>query len=324
MKHVWKQRLVSLAIMLAIGVLLLSACAAAAQRPPSEKSFFEGGAIYPAPPAATEAPALSAPSYEMSGDLAQGGALPAQERLVIKDVNLTLIVPDPSISMNNITDLAEELGGFVVTANMYKQKLSNGVEVPRASITIRVPSAKLNQALDKIRAESAQAPENETISSQDVTNEYVDLQSRLKNLEAAEKELTRIMEDAHRTEDVLSVYSQLVSIREQIEVIKGQIKYYEQSAAMSAVAVELIADKAIQPIEIGGWKPAGVVKDAIEALIRAMQGLVNVLIWIVLYILPILLVLVLIFVVPPVLIIRAWLKRRKARKQAEQPDKPAP
>lgn len=259
----------------------------------------------------------------MSGDLEPGGALPAQERLVIKDVNLTLIVPDPSISMNNITDLAEELGGFVVTANMYKQKLSNGVEVPRASITIRVPSAKLNQALDKIRAESAQAPENETISSQDVTNEYVDLQSRLKNLEAAEKELTRIMEDAHRTEDVLSVYSQLVSIREQIEVIKGQIKYYEQSAAMSAVAVELIADKAIQPIEIGGWKPAGVVKDAIEALIRAMQGLVNVLIWIVLYILPILLVLVLIFVVPPVLIILAWLRRRKARKQAEQPDKPA-
>ena len=317
MKHVWKQRLVSLAIMLAIGILLLSACAAAAQRPPSEKS------LYPAPPAATEAPALSAPSYEMSGDLEPGGALPAQERLVIKDVNLTLIVPDPSISMNNITDLAEELGGFVVTANMYKQKLSNGVEVPRASITIRVPSAKLNQALDKIRAESAQAPENETISSQDVTNEYVDLQSRLKNLEAAEKELTRIMEDAHRTEDVLSVYSQLVSIREQIEVIKGQIKYYEQSAAMSAVAVELIADKAIQPIEIGGWKPAGVVKDAIEALIRAMQGLVNVLIWIVLYILPILLVLVLIFVVPPVLIILAWLRRRKARKQAEQPDKPA-
>lgn len=318
MKHVWKQRLVSLAIMLAIGIMLLSACAPPAQRPPSEKS------LYPAPPAATEAPALSAPSYEMSGDFAQGGALPAQERLVIKNVNLTLIVPDPSISMNNITDLAEELGGFVVTANMYKQKLSNGVEVPRASITIRVPSAKLNQALDKIRAESAQAPENETISSQDVTNEYVDLQSRLKNLEAAEKELARIMEDAHRTEDVLSVYSQLVSIREQIEVIKGQIKYYEQSAAMSAVAVELIADKAIQPIEIGGWKPAGVVKDAIEALIRAMQGLVNVLIWIVLYILPILLVLVLIFVVPPVIIIRAWLKRRKARKPAEQSDKPAP
>jgi len=268
------------------------------------------------------APAPTTLAYTSNEGEIQDFSSEEQIQLVIKNANLTIVVPDPTVSMSNITELAEKLGGFVVTANMYKQTLSNGMQVPRASISIRVPSEKFNQALDSIRGESKQAPDNETISSQDVTSEYVDLKSRLKNLEAAEVELTRIMEDAHRTEDVLSVYNQLVSIREQIEVIKGQMKYYEQSAAMSLISVELIADKAIQPIEIGGWKPAGVVKEAIEALVRAMQGLVNALIWIVLFLLPILLVLFVIFVLPPALIIRAWMKQRKNRKQQEQTDKP--
>jgi len=318
MKPIWTQRIKFGAILLVTGIFVLTACASAAQRSPiespAEPAYPAGAALAPAP---------TSLASESSDDGTQSVIPQDQTRLVIKNANLTVIVPDPTVSMGNITRLAEELGGFVVTANMYKQTLSNGMEVPRASIAIRVPSEKFNQALDSIRAESDQTPDSETISSQDVTSEYVDLKSRLRNLEAAEGELTRIMEDANRTEDVLSVYNQLVSIREQIEVIKGQMKYYEQSAAMSLISVELVADKAIQPIEIGGWKPAGVVKEAIEALVRAMQGLVNALIWIVLFLLPILLVLFVIFVLPPVLIIRAWMKRRKNRKPQEPTDNPA-
>ena len=187
-------------------------------------------------------------------------------------------------------------------------------------MTVRVPAEKLNDASTSIRAESDEDPQSESINSQDVTNEYVDLQSRLKNLEAAEVELTRIMQDARRTEDVLSVYNQLVSIREQIEVIKGQIKYFEQSAALSSISVELIADQAFQPIEIGGWKPGGVAKEAIEAMIRAMQFFVSAAIWVIIFVLPVLLALFLVFVLPPVLIIRAWKKRRRNKKLTE----PAP
>ncbi len=170
----------------------------------------------------------------------------------------------------------------------------------------------------RIREQSDQDPLNENINSQDVTSDYVDLQSRLKNLEAAEAELTGIMEEAQKTEDVLAVYNQLVSIREQIEVIKGQIKYYDESAALSAISVELIADEAVQPIEIGGWQPQGVLKNALETLIRSMQFLVNALIWIVIYVLPVLMILFLIFVLPPLLLIRAWMKR-KQRKAAQAP-----
>jgi hypothetical protein len=180
----------------------------------------------------------------------------------------------------------------------------------------------MDEAIRTIREQSNQDPLTETINSQDVTGDYVDLQSRLKNLEAAEAELTEIMQEAQKTEDVLAVYNQLVSIREQIEVIKGQIKYYEESAALSAISVELIADEAVQPIEIGGWQPTGVLKNAVEALARSLQFLVNALIWIVVYVLPVLLILFVIFVLPPLLLIRFWTKRRKRKAAQNQPVTP--
>jgi hypothetical protein len=126
----------------------------------------------------------------------------------------------------------------------------------------------------------------ESRSGQDVTADYVDQQSRLKNLEATEAQLVKIMEGATKTDDVLNVFNQLTSIREQIEVVKGQMKYYEESAAMSAISVRIIAEATIQPIEIAGWKPEGVVREAIQDLIYFFQDFVDFLIRFGLYILP--------------------------------------
>jgi len=310
----------------AILVLTLSACASAAGL---SRQYAQNEA---------EAPVLAPLMEKSAGGAAPAAPLPEQgqtivasdgsnqaiERIVIKNASLTISVADPSISMNTISKMAEQMGGFVVSANMYKEKLGSGAEVPRASITIRVPAEKLNAALDLIRSESTQAPISENMNSQDVTNEYIDLQSRQKNLEAAEVNLTKIMDEAYKTEDVLAVFNQLVSIREQIEVIKGQIKYYSESAHFSAISVELVANAAVQPLEIGGWQPQGVAKEAIQSLIRTMQDLGTVLIWLVLDILPVLLVLFLIFLLPPLLVIRAWLRRRAKRKAVQQLVKQAP
>jgi len=301
----------------AILALMLSACAAQNASPQYSRND-------------AQAPALAPMQEKAAGGAAPAAPLPAQgqttvasdvsnqaiERIVIKNASLSISVSDPSKSMVTISKMAEDMGGFVVSANVYKETLSSGAEVPRASITVRVPAEKLNAALDLIRSESKQTPISETMNSQDVTNEYIDLQSRQKNLEAAEADLTKIMDQAYKTEDVLSVYNQLVSIREQIEVIKGQIKYYSESAHFSAISIELVADAAVQPIEIGGWQPQGVAKEAIKALIRTMQFLLNALIWIVIYILPVVLILFVIFVLPPLLLIRAWSRRRAKRKAA--------
>jgi Domain of unknown function (DUF4349) len=300
-----------------IASLMLASCASAMSTPQSSPEM--------APPAQGDRTGigfpLGSPAQNESGaggELAQTGA----ERLVIKDADLTLVVTDPAESMDRISAMADEMGGFVVTANLYQQQLDSGVEVPRADITIRVPAERLSEALARIRKESDQLPRNETLNSQDVTKEYTDLQSRLRNLEDAEAQLRDIMESATKTEDVLAVYNQLVQTREQIEVIKGQIQYYEQSAALSAISTSLIANEAAKPLTIGGWQPGGVAKNAIQSLISAFKNIVNAAIWVILFVLPVLLLLFGIFVLPAYLILRAWRRRRKAQKQAQAPTKP--
>jgi hypothetical protein len=248
------------------------------------------------------------------------------DRMVIKNADLSIIVPDPTISMDHISKLADEMGGFVVSAVLTQTSLQNGKEVPSATVTIRVPAERFNEALERIRSESDQIPQNQSINSQDVTSEYTDLESRLRNLEAAEAQLTEIMGSATRTEDVLSVYNQLVSVREQIEVIKGQMKYYEQSVALSSISTQLIANEAVQPISIAGWQPGAAARRAIQTLVNTLQGLVNVVIWLIVYLLPVLLALFIIFGLPVILLIwgiRTWRRRRRARQAAAAPKKQA-
>ena len=90
----------------------------------------------------------------------------------------------------------------------------------------------------------------------------------------------------HQRRDVLQVFRELTQIREQIELIKGQMQYYEQSAALSSVSIRLIAEKTVQPLEIGGWKPQGVVRDAAQALVNFLQGFFEFVVWLVIVFLP--------------------------------------
>lgn len=294
-------------IFIILGAILFAACGSAdrAELAPveagfSEEAFFEGA------PAAEPSVIEADSSFNTS-------VVATSERIVIMNANLELVVVAPDESMENISRLAEEMGGFVVNANLYKTRTSDGQEVPRASITIRVPAERLEEALARIEAESDRLPLSKNVQSQDITSEYTDLQSRLKNLEAAEDQLTEIMESANRTEDVLNVFDQLTRVRGEIEVIKGQIQYFEESARLSAISVELIPNEVVQPLTIGGWEPVGVMKDALQSLIGALQGLVNVLIWIALFILPILIVvgIPLYFIMRG---IRSWRRRRKQKR----------
>ena len=185
-------------------------------------------------------------SMDASSAVYGQGITPTTERMVIKDVQISLAVDDPEASAGRIQQMAEAMGGYVAALNMYQTTLENGVKAPQGYITVRVPAERLNEALDQIKAETSQSIINENINTQDVTGEYTDLSSRLRNLEAAETKLQEIMDEAIKTEDVLSVYSQLVATREQIELIKGQMQYYEQAAALSSIQVELVTNEAVQ------------------------------------------------------------------------------
>jgi hypothetical protein len=223
---------------------------------------------------AVESVSGALPSADKSA-YAQDQSATSVDRLVIKNASLSIAVDDPLKSKDNITYMAEAMGGYVVSADVYQQTLSNSTKVPQVAMTIRVPAEKLDAALATIKNETTQPILSENESSQDVTADYTDLNSRLVNLQAAEAQLQKIMDTAVKTEDVLAVYSQLVSVREQIEVIKGQMQYYERSAALSSISIQLTANAAMQPITIAGWQPKGVAKEALQSLIHALQSLAS-------------------------------------------------
>ena len=202
----------------------------------------------------------------------------------------SLVVSDPSDAAQRITTLATGMGGFVVSSNTAEASVdAKGNKIMQASLTVRVPSAQLDAAMTQIRAMAVEV-KNVSVTGQDVTAQYTDLQSQLRNAEAAEAKLTEIMNAATKTEDVMAVFNQLTLVRQQVEQLKGQIQYYDESAAMSAISMDLLPDALNQPIEVGGWQPQGVAKDALESLLHAFQGLATGAIWVGLYLLPLALV----------------------------------
>ncbi|HCE17860.1 MAG TPA: DUF4349 domain-containing protein [Anaerolinea thermolimosa] len=310
------KRLVSLLILL---TFIFTACAPSRSIPMSASQNDAQKAEAPAFSGVTSPQEAAQPSRGTAG-LADMTASNGVERLVIKNANLSIAVNDPAATLDAIATLASEKKGYVVSSNLYRTTTTNGVEVPAANITIRVPVESLNDTLERIKA---MVPDrntdilSENISGQDVTKEYTDLNSRLKNLENTEKQLQRIMEDATKTEDVLAVYNQLVSVREQIEVIKGQMKFYEESAALSMIAVNIQSKAAIEPLSIGGWKPVGVARNALQATLDALKFLANVAIWLVLFVLPVGLVIFL-----PLRFLWKLLRRGKKSAKATTPVPP--
>jgi len=295
------------AVLLTVVVLYMMSSSRGYIAAPSRSFAYSGGASAP-----VEAP-MAPVSYDSESFYAAGNvALPGDDgyvvqdnlgnpaepkRLVIKNADLTVVVTDPAAKMKAISTMAVNMGGFVVSSTMGETYLSDGTtKVPEGSIMVRIPAEKLDDALTEIKTGVVDV-RSETQSGQDVTKEYTDLSSQLKNLQATEKKLTEIMDKATKTDDVLAVFNQLTQIRGQIEVIIGQMKYYEESAAMSALSVRLIADKSVQPIEIAGWQPQGEARDALQALVNFFQGFVNFLIWLVIFIIPVVAVLLVLLAV---------------------------
>ncbi len=277
-----------LALLFMVFVLALSGCAAA-QATQSAPAGNEAPAPMPAPGMAVdmEREGSFAPQEPVSG----GGQQSAQvERLVIRDATLSIVVAEPGQAMSTIGRMAEAMDGYIVSSNLYKRHNESGREYPEAVISVRVPAERLTEAMDQIKALVADPNTDilvDNVTGQDVTDKYTDARSRLRNLEETEAQLREIMASATRTEDVLAVHNQLTQIREQIEVIKGQIQYYEESAALSSISVTIQALASIQPLEIGGWQPVGTARDAVQALIDTLKVLGNITIWLLLYALPV-------------------------------------
>jgi hypothetical protein len=300
------KRIVYAAVAFVVVLVVVAGCAPQAAATPA----YESAERAPAEPMATAGADWEADEQRAAAG-SGGGEYAAIERLIIRNASLDIVVQDTQEALDAITELTVGLGGYVVESNSYKY-----LEGLRASVTLRIPADELDGALATIR-DLATEVRSENVSGQDVTDEYVDLSSRLRNLETTEEELRELMTDVRertgKAEDVLAVHRELTSIRAEIEQTKGRMEYLKESSAMSRVSIELTPDELAQPIQVGRWRPGVTLNNSIERLIKIMQGLVDAVIVVVLNVLPVLIVLA-IPVVALIWIIRAARRRRRARK----------
>lgn len=240
------------------------------------------------------------------------------DRMVIYNAEMEIAVENPETAMEAVIQMAQDAGGFVVQSNLSRTYYEEG-SLPRASLTVRVPAGQLDSIMSAIKDLTPVPSEDvlfENVSGQDVTAEYTDLESRLRNLEAAEEALVELMEDAQDPEDVLNIFDELTYYRGEIEIVKGRMRYLEESDDLSAISLTIVPKESLRPIEIAGWRPMGTVKDAVEALIKAGQFVADGAIWFGIFCLP--------FLIPlgiGVYILVRILSKRKAKKQAQKAEK---
>jgi len=231
------------------------------------------------------------------------------KQMVIRTANLSLVVEATGDAMTDIQSLAEGLGGYVAQSSTYRVREG----IVDGNITVRVPASSFSQALQSMK-ELAVTVTSENVSGEDVTQEYTDLESRLRNLEATETELLELLktvrERTGKAEDILAVHREVTNIRGQIEQIKGRMQYLEQMAAMSTITVSLTMER---PVVEEGWVPQGTVRDALRALVDALQGLANLAIWLIIFLLPLLVL----FLIPVAIVfaIVRWIVRRMKKRQ---------
>jgi hypothetical protein len=230
-----------------------------------------------APQAAAEAPrAASGAAFDQAGSAPadasnREASQPQIDRLVIKTAQVSLQVENVREAEAAVRAKVQALGGYVVRAAN-----SGADEALSAEITFRVPAQRFDEALAGVQG-LAKKVLGRTVSGDDVTEEFVDLQSRLRNLEATRDRLVTFLDKAATVEEALKVNESLSQIQGQIEQVKGRTEYLKQSAALSTVTVSLAPVPAVAPIvEEGGWQPLAVARGALRELIGLGQGLANV------------------------------------------------
>ena len=237
-------RKVTLFSTLIVVALLVSACASAAATAVPQFSQASGASRTDAaalpPVEATAAPApTSVPAaveIASANQSALGGvsASPYRaNRLIIKNGEMSLRVVNVDRSIDQVTDIAVTSGGYVVSSRTWTQD-----DLKFATLTLGVPVDQFEAVQRQLRAIAVDVL-SDTAAGQDVSDEYVDLQSRLTNLEATAARIREFLAQATKVEEALAVNSKLTEVEGEIEQVKGRMNYLKDRSAFSTMAVNL-------------------------------------------------------------------------------------
>ena len=236
----------------------------------------------------------------------EGNAAPIEQR-IIKTGEVSVEVADVPAAVGRIRAFVLELGGYVGGSQA-------GSGDQGATLTLRVPAARFDEALGRLRDLDGEVVAEATRES-DVTRQIIDLGARIANLEASEASYRVLLERAERIEDVLAVQSRLDGVRGEIEQLEAQLQEIEGDADLSTLTVSLIPTSEPVVEQAEAWNVGSEVQGALAALVGIGQGLLNVVIWFGIVWLPVLLVLSIL----GLLALRAVLEVRRRLPLAPEP-----
>ncbi len=215
--------------------LSLAGCSKSSPKESSADGVSGGLPGRPGPngPAATVTATKSVPDGVTSSSDSSLGQLFSGNRMIVRNATLNLEVDDVLANVERVNQIAAQAGGFVVSSKTFGEgkKLSGAV-------TIRVPADRFDSTMKSLRALAFRIV-NEDISTRDVSEEFVDLQSRLRNLQATEQQLLKLMQQATKVDEALSVQRELTKVQADIEQTRGRMQFLEQSSATSLINVNL-------------------------------------------------------------------------------------
>ncbi len=301
------KRTLSPLVLLALTLALVS-CASAPQ-PRGSGAVLAPFAVPPSP--ATAAPAaLAQPGMRDAYGEASAPNIASADRMIVYTADVSLEVKDTEKAVGDVTAIVAQYQGYIAAAKMARD--SSGQM--RGTLTVRVPAESLDAVQKQIEAVGAKVLSRNR-NSNDVTDQYTDLNARLTNLQATEVELRELLtttrERTGKAEDILAVYNRLAEVRGQIEQIKGQMNVLSKTSDMATLTIDL--QPQVQVVAAEGWIPNETAREALHSLVLALQSLGNIAIWAALFVVPLLIVLILPLIVLA-LIIRAFLQRLNRRK----------
>jgi len=300
-------------LVLTISLLSLSACESASNQRAADSSVAPNKVVvdrqqemkaddHPAPQAGlTEQVSLK------DADSANTASL-AFDRKIIRNANLTVEVPSAADSQRKIVSIAESHQGFVVTSEA-TQKTSEDRTKPEVTVNlvVRVPAAQFNQVMEEIRAVGVRVIQ-EKDSGQDVTEEFMDLEARIKNQKALEAQFIEIMKRAGKVDDALSVQRELAEVRTEIEKLEGRRRFLENQSSLSTINVTLQPPPQIVNATGFWYSVRSAFSDSVDVAVNIILFLIRTII--------VLLPIIVLIVLPSGLVIKFGLKVARRRRPA--------
>lgn len=205
-----------------------------------------------------------------------------EARFVIQEASMSLIVEDILASQAQVQEILTQQGGYIVALESNQSESNN----PRATVVMRVPAGNFLLTLDDLKALEGDLI-HEQIGSQDVTEEYVDLESQIRNLELAETEIAALLANAEErgesSNEILNIYDDLTELRGEIERLRGRMQYLSESSQTSLITVDLITQQGYEAAVPPEFSVGRVSNEAWVSLVSIGQTLLTYLIWLVVH-----------------------------------------